>query len=187
MKKLLAIVPLLVALQLVHAGSIDEQLYLRIHDGSRSPTVDFIMESMSRLGSREVSLALLLGLGTLGDEKARDASKLSVFSLVSGQAVCGLLKGSVNRERPEGGDHSRWNSSFPSGHAAGAFSLATVLSNRYPRFRVPFYVLAAAICVSRVYLGCHYPSDVLLGALIGYTSSRIVLRYEMEILRFSLW
>lgn len=186
MNRLLIIVLLLSVHQSAYASSIDEEIYSRIHDVCRSPTMDFIMESMSRAGSREACLSTLLALSTFGDEKARDASKLSTISLASGQIVCGLLKASVNRERPEGGNYSRWNSSFPSGHAAGAFSLATVLSNKYPRFRVPFYILATGISVSRVYLGSHYPSDVLAGAVIGYIFSRLVLKYETKILGFSI-
>jgi len=185
--KCAAILPLLVVIGLGHADSIDERLYTEIHHDWRSPMMDFVMESMSTIGSREVCLSILLGLSTFGDENARDAAKLSVVSLASGQIVCGLLKASVNRERPEGTDHSRWNSSFPSGHAAGAFSLASILSTRYPHFTVPFYTAATAIGISRVYLGSHYPSDVIAGALIGYVFSWLVLKYEAEILDFDGW
>jgi undecaprenyl-diphosphatase len=148
--------------------------------------MDFVMESANEIGSRDVTLGVLLTLGTLGDEKARDASKLSVVSLVSGQLVCGALKASVNRPRPEEEESpSRWNSSFPSGHAAGAFSLATVFSNKYPRLRPVFYLVASAVALSRIYLGRHYPSDVLVGSLIGYASSRVVLTHEAAVLRFT--
>lgn len=187
MEKILVIIPFLSLLQPIYAGSIDQELYSKIHDEYRSPTMDFIMESMSRIGSRDVSLALLLSLSTFGNQKTKDASKLSVVSLASGQIVSGLLKALVNRERPEGTVPSRWNSSFPSGHAAGAFSLATVLSSKYPRLRIPLYIFATTIGISRVYLGSHYPSDVLVGAFIGYICSKIVLKYENAILSFSIW
>lgn len=187
MKKLLIIIPFLILPYVGHAESIDEKLYSKVHDEYRSPTMDFVMESMSKIGSREISLSTLLVLSTFGDEKAKATSKLSLVSLASGQILCGVLKASVNRERPEGGGSSRWNSSFPSGHATGAFSLATIFSNKYPRFRIPFYILATTIGISRIYLGSHYPSDVLIGALIGYTVSRIVLKCENKILRFSIW
>jgi undecaprenyl-diphosphatase len=186
MKRLLIIFPILWVFHVAYASSIDRELYSDIHDGWRSPTMDLVMESMSELGSREVCLSMLLALSTFGGERAKDASKLSLVSLASGQIVCGLLKASVNRERPEGNGSSRWNSSFPSGHAAGAFSLATVLSNKYPHLRLPFYILAGAVSVSRVYLGAHYPSDVVAGAIIGYTSSRITLAHEIRILGFTV-
>lgn len=176
---------LLVLTTVAQAGSIDEELYSAIHHRWQSPAMDVVMESANRIGSREVTLGVLLALSTFGDEKARDVSKLSVVSLVSGQLVCGVLKASVNRSRPEEESSSRWNSSFPSGHAAGAFSLATVLSNRYPRLRPVFYLVASAVALSRVYLGRHYPSDVLAGSLIGYASSRVVLTHEAVVLKFT--
>jgi undecaprenyl-diphosphatase len=180
------VLSLLLLAQSVAAGSIDEELYSKIHDGWRSPTMDDLMESMNRVGSRDVTLAMLLALSSFGDQKAKDASKLSVVSLTSGQLVCGLLKAGVNRDRPEGETGSRWNSSLPSGHAAGAFSLAGIFSSRYPRFKIPLYILATAVGVSRIYCGRHYPSDVLIGAVIGYSAARITLRFDDAILRFSV-
>ena len=97
--------------------------------------------------------------------------------------VVWALKGTVRRVRP-------WlaldlhdvfgaptDFSFPSGHAAGSFSVAAFLTMLLLATRVKLrYVwsalavaAAAAISISRVYLGVHYPSDVLVGALIGGT------------------
>jgi membrane-associated phospholipid phosphatase len=71
-------------------------------------------------------------------------------------------------------------SSFPSGHAAGIFSVATVVAERYRQHRwVPWvmYGLAGAISFSRVPTFAHFPSDVFLGAALGYTITRFdVLR-----------
>lgn len=71
-------------------------------------------------------------------------------------------------------------SSFPSGHAAGAFCVATVLSTRYKNHRwVPWvmYSFATAVSLSRVTTLAHFPSDVFVGAAMGYSVSRFeVLR-----------
>jgi len=66
-------------------------------------------------------------------------------------------------------------SSFPSGHAAGIFSIATVVAERYRQHRwIPIvaYGLATAISFSRVPTFAHFPSDVFLGAALGYTITR---------------
>ena len=71
---------------------------------------------------------------------------------------------------------------MPSGHATNAFAVATVLGHRYPTYRVPLYALAASVAFARVYLGRHYPSDVLAGAAVGLVVSSVVLRADEKIL-----
>lgn len=66
-------------------------------------------------------------------------------------------------------------SSFPSGHAAGAFSIATVIAQRYGHHRwVPFaaYTIATVFAFSRVPDHAHFPSDVFVGAALGYAITR---------------
>ncbi len=75
----------------------------------------------------------------------------------------------------------RGQGSFPSGHTIAAFSVATVIARRYPQHRkwLPFvaYGLASVVGFSRLTLSAHYPSDVLVGGVLGYSIARFgVLR-----------
>jgi undecaprenyl-diphosphatase len=97
-----------------------------------------------------------------------------VLADIVADALAGLLKVSTQVERPPlryvhpkalvtlpGG------SSFPSGHTATSFACATVLAFFVPRAAPAFYLLALAIGFSRIYVGVHWPLDVLGGAVLG--------------------
>ena len=68
------------------------------------------------------------------------------------------------------------STSFPSGHTSLAFATATSLSLVYPKWyvAVPAYLWAGAVGYSRMYVGAHFPSDVLAGALLGTASALLV-------------
>ena len=75
--------------------------------------------------------------------------------------------------------------SFPSGHSATAFSFATSLTLRYPDKPVlisGLYAYALAVSLGRIYLGVHYPSDVLSGMLIGTGSAILIFSLRKEII-----
>jgi len=76
--------------------------------------------------------------------------------------------------------------SFPSGHATVAFAFATILAFKIPKTRIPVFILATLIGVSRIYIGAHYPSDVLAGAVLGCGVSAVILFVEKRITKRSL-
>lgn len=96
--------------------------------------------------------------------------------------VEGLMKFVFARPRPGLSDgalviaSSGWYS-FPSSHAAISWALAAILSFYAPRFRWGWFVLAAIISFTRIYLGVHFPLDVVAGAIIGYGMGIFALQW----------
>jgi undecaprenyl-diphosphatase len=99
---------------------------------------------------------------------------LVLLTVVAAEAIASGLKGVFDRDRPP----SRYpepeplvsvphTHAFPSGHATTGFACAVVLGSLAPRLRAPLLVLAALVAWSRVYVGVHYPLDVVAGAFLG--------------------
>lgn len=102
------------------------------------------------------------------------------------------LKDLFDVERPSGRYplpkplvHAPKDPSFPSGHAATSFAGATILSFAVPRLTPAWVVLACAIAFSRVYVGVHYPLDVLGGAALGVGIALVVRAVDARRVRRS--
>jgi membrane-associated phospholipid phosphatase len=98
-------------------------------------------------------------------------------------AATQLLKHFIGRPRPRfahgdelvlGPSLDSGLDSFPSGHAANAFGAATFLAWFFPAVRVPLYLVAGLVAVSRVLRGSHFPTDVLAGAVLGIVIGSLV-------------
>lgn len=95
----------------------------------------------------------------------------------------GLLKQFFSRPRPPDGLLYYTGSSFPSGHAAGAvvfyFTVCVLVAARRPRLRLPLWALAvlwvSLIWISTLYCRAHWPTDIAVGAMVGYLWLRFCL------------
>ncbi len=114
------------------------------------------------------------------DKKLQNQGWETVGGLAINSIITQGLKHGFNRDRP----YEKYpllinpyeieiSQSFPSGHTSTAFSLATSLSIEYKKWYVvlPAYAWATSVGYSRLYLGEHYPSDVLAGAVVGAGSA----------------
>lgn len=135
------------------------------------------MELGTDLGRNTSLLAGLLVSAAFGGELARATVRAATVALGANVVGTRTVKALTDRPRPNG-DPEEPTSSFPSGHASSSAALATVVSRRHRRLGAWPWVLVAWIAVSRVFLGLHYPSDVLAGVLLGALVGTLVLRLE---------
>jgi undecaprenyl-diphosphatase len=107
-----------------------------------------------------------------------------VTALIIGVLLTFFLKVIIARPRPEDVSNlgflvSANFSSFPSDHASTAFIMFGILGHYFKKYKIWLYLLAVLIAFSRVYLGAHYPIDVLAGAYIGILVSQLVMKYRL--------
>jgi len=136
------------------------------------PTTETVFKTLGRVGEY-AAVWVAVGLaGAASDAPRRRRWLLGAATGPGAVVVNYAIKVAIGRERPLIEDHpplARAPSklSFPSAHATSSFAAATAFGRVEPRTSLPLYALAAGICVSRPYLGMHYPSDVLAGVALG--------------------
>ena len=142
----------------------------------RNPALDTVMKWATRTGDGPLWICVSLVAAVTVPAGIALFSELAVaFSL--NFLVYKLLKSALSRPRPferilivEPAMRAPDRFSFPSGHTAAACVMVAVLGTAFSFLVVPLACLAVLIGTSRVYLGMHYPSDVLAGAVLGLGS-----------------
>ncbi len=150
---------------------VDVRLYRVLRQDLQVPRVEAAIRRFSNTGEHA---ALWHGIGVagtvLGPRRHRSTWRRGMGAVLVTQVLNTALKGLVRRRRPrlEGLPALvavPTQLSFPSAHSSTSFAAARVYSQVLPAR--PLYAVAAAMALSRVYLGVHYPSDIAVGAMIG--------------------
>lgn len=146
----------------------------------RVSALDAVMQGLSFVGRGGVVFAVAALVFAMCRRQARPIASVALALLLATLVSDYLLKPVVHRERPfvsspefdviGGRPH---DPSFPSGHAANAFGGAVALTRIAPAGAVVWWGLAVAVAYSRVYLGVHYPADVIAGAIVGVAAGLI--------------
>ncbi len=163
--------------------NLDGAILLWLQNYIRSEILTPFFVAVTRLGDKG-RIWIIVSIILLISKKTRKVGILTAFALISANILNNIiLKGIFERIRPyevvEGLSSVIGNmksSSFPSGHTASSFAAAAVLYIHLPRrCGILFVILAGMIGFSRMYLGVHYPSDVIVGALTGIISGMMVM------------
>jgi len=141
------------------------------------PALHVFMRAGTAVGLAPPVLAALAAYGSFGNEVARRSVRIGLLTLAGSQGCVEVLKRVFHRTRPDL-DANASNASFPSSHASAAFGLAWVVSERHRRLGPWAWAIALWIGASRVFLGRHFPSDVLAGAVVGISFAALSMRLE---------
>ena len=143
-----------------------------------TPNLDIPLRELSSLANHsKIWFAISAGLALLGGETGRRASLAGVASIGAASLVTNVVvKPLARRRRPDREGEEvpdirevpmPTSTSFPSGHSASAFAFASAVGAEIPVLGGPLRGLAGAVAYSRVHTGVHYPTDVIIGSIIG--------------------
>lgn len=168
----------------------DEWLFLILNQSLRNTFLLVIFEEITILGSVIFLLAVAVVLWAVG--RKREALMI-VIGVVVASILIVPLKEAVLRPRPFEvlpfitPRIVEESASFPSGHAERSILLATILGGRSKPRRALLWGVGALVSLSRVYIGVHWPTDVVVGGALGWIAGRITLRIDSAFIAKQSW
>lgn len=149
---------------------LDLALLRAARRAGHTPAREAAVARFSALGEHGLLWLALAAAGALLDPPRRPRWIRAGSTVALSYLVNQVLKVAVRRTRPDLADSpplvsTRTRLSFPSAHATTSFAAVRALGGLLPR--APLLVVAAALAMSRPWLGVHYPSDALAGAALG--------------------
>ncbi|MBT88796.1 MAG: hypothetical protein CMG30_04450 [Candidatus Marinimicrobia bacterium] len=166
-------------------NSIDTALFYFFNGSLSNPIFDFIMPIITNQDYWAIPILILVfGFIFKGGSRGRITFALLILSVIATDAIAAqFIKPIVGRLRPSHAIidsinllvHKGGKYSFVSNHAANMFCAATVLTYFYSKWKYVFYISATLVAFSRIYVGVHYPGDVIFGGLFGYGIAWMVI------------
>ena len=159
--------------------NLDHALFQKINLDWTNPVFDQIFPVITDLHKNPWCLLVVIPLLIIWIWKDRAHAPKWILALVisiglSDGFAYRVIKGQVDRSRPAYAGvphllrtHDHSGPSFPSNHASNMFAAATILTAAFPAGAPVFFLVAFLIAYSRVYVGVHFPLDVLGGAILG--------------------
>ncbi|MBC8346830.1 MAG: phosphatase PAP2 family protein [Candidatus Marinimicrobia bacterium] len=166
---------------------IDKAIFRFFNTTISNPLLDWIMPIITNQNIWAGPIILIiLYLLVKGGRRGRITAAIIIISVgLADAASAQVLKPFFGRLRPsheltegirilmgKGGPYG-----FVSSHAANVFAAAVVFGYFYPRHKIKYFFAAALVAFSRVYVGVHYPADIIFGGLLGYGLAWAVLSF----------
>lgn len=153
-------------------GKLDVAVLRLARSRAHSPAAERAVARFSQIGEHGAVWLVIGCVGQLADNARRGRWRRATRTVAGTYALNTALKLLVRRPRPVLADlppltDTPTKLSFPSAHTSTSFAAAG-LYRRLGLPALPLYALASSLALSRLYLGVHYPSDVLAGALLGH-------------------
>ncbi len=170
--------------------TLDRELFYILNTVLVAPFLDYFMPFITRKANFIALIAFMWTVGFVwGDRRDKYILIMVVVLVVVSDMTSSFLKEVFSRERPChaldgirllvgcGGSYS-----FPSSHATNIFASMVFLAKKYRIFYPLFLAIAFVVAYSRIYVGVHYPLDVVAGALVGTTCALAFDRIDRDII-----